>query len=45
MPGPIMLRGLKIGFPICEDIWEPDVVECLEESGADLIIATECVAF
>ena len=45
MPGPIMLRGLKIGFPICEDIWEPDVVECLEESGADLIIAMNASPF
>ena len=45
MPGPIMLRGLKIGFPICEDIWEPDVVECLEESGADLIIALNASPF
>lgn len=45
MPGPIMLRGLKIGFPICEDIWEPDVVECLEESGADLIIAINASPF
>ena len=45
MPGPIMLRGLKIGFPICEDIWEPDVAECLEESGADLIIAMNASPF
>ena len=45
MPGPIMLRGLKIGFPICEDIWEPDVAECLEESGADLIIALNASPF
>jgi NAD+ synthase len=45
MPGPIMLRGLKIGFPICEDIWEPDVAECLEESGADLIIAINASPF
>ncbi len=45
MPGPIMIRGLKIGFPICEDIWEPDVAECLEESGADLIIAMNASPF
>ena len=45
MPGPVMLRGLKIGFPICEDIWEPDVAECLEESGADLIIAMNASPF
>jgi len=45
MPGPAMLRGLKIGFPICEDIWEPNVAECLEESGADLIIAINASPF
>ena len=45
LPGPIMLRGLKIGLPICEDIWESDVVECLEESGADLIIAINASPF
>ena len=45
MPGPILLRGLKIGFPICEDIWQPDVVECLEESGAELIIAINASPF
>jgi NAD+ synthase len=45
LPGPIMLRGLKIGFPICEDIWEQDVVECLEESGADLIVAINASPF
>ncbi|MBL6596385.1 MAG: NAD+ synthase [Candidatus Puniceispirillum sp.] len=45
MPGPVMLRGLKIGFPICEDIWEPNVAECLEESGADLIIAINASPF
>ena len=38
MPGPINFRGLRIGVPICEDIWVDDVVECLEETGAELII-------
>ncbi|MCR9257965.1 MAG: NAD+ synthase [Alphaproteobacteria bacterium] len=38
MPGPIDFRGVRIGVPICEDIWIPDVVECLEESGAEIIL-------
>jgi len=38
MPGPIDFRGVRIGVPICEDIWIPDVVECLEESGAELLL-------
>src|SRR6185503_418528 len=28
MPGPITLRGVRIGIPVCKDIWQPDVVEC-----------------
>ncbi|MEZ5923404.1 MAG: NAD+ synthase [Hyphomicrobiaceae bacterium] len=38
MPGPIAFKGVRIGVPICEDIWQPDVVECLEETGAELLI-------
>src|SRR5690348_3439595 len=33
MPGPIMINGVRIGIPICEDIWGPEVVECLGETG------------
>lgn len=39
MPGPINFRGVRLGVPICEDIWGPDVVECLEESGAEILIS------
>lgn len=38
MPGPINFRGVRVGVPICEDIWKPDVVECLEESGAEILV-------
>lgn len=38
MPGPFLVRGVRIGVPICEDIWFPDVVECLEESGAEILL-------
>ena len=38
MPGPFDIRGVRIGVPICEDIWYPAVVECLEESGAELLL-------
>jgi len=38
MPGPLNLRGLRVGVPICEDIWIEDVVECLEETGTELLI-------
>ena len=39
MPGPALVRGWRIGLPICEDIWTADVTECLAESGAELIIS------
>ncbi len=39
MPGPINFRGLHLGIPICEDIWGPDVTECLAECGAEILIA------
>ncbi len=38
MPGPINFRGVRLGIPICEDIWSPDVVETLAESGAEILI-------
>jgi NAD+ synthase len=38
MPGPVPLRGIRIGVPICEDIWGTEVVECLAETGAELLI-------
>jgi NAD+ synthase len=38
MPGPLNVRGVRIGIPICEDIWTPDVVECLAETGAEILL-------
>lgn len=38
MPGPINFRGVRIGVPICEDIWTEAVCECLAESGAEFFI-------
>ena len=37
-PGPIVIKGVRIGLPICEDIWTPDVVECLAETGSEIIL-------
>jgi NAD+ synthase len=42
-PGPVSFRGVRIGVPICEDIWTEwgdyeDVIECLAETGAELLI-------
>lgn len=39
MPGPVNFRGIRIGVPICEDIWgELGVCETLAESGAELLL-------
>jgi NAD+ synthase len=38
MPGPFNIRGVRIGVPICEDIWTPDVVECLAETGGEILL-------
>ncbi len=38
MPGPIVLEGVRIGIPICEDIWGPDPVECIAETGAEILL-------
>src|SRR5688572_19947583 len=37
-PGPINFRGVRIGVPICEDIWSEDICETLVETGAELLL-------
>jgi len=37
-PGPIVFNGVRIGAPICEDIWEPDPVECILETGGEILL-------
>ena len=39
LPGPMLFRGVKLGVPICEDIWKDEVVECLAECGAEILIS------
>ena len=38
MPGPILLKGVRIGIPVCEDIWGADVVECIAETGGEILL-------
>jgi NAD+ synthase len=38
MPGPASFRGVRLGLPICEDIWGEEVVECLAETGAEMLV-------
>ncbi len=42
--GPLKVRGVRLGVPICEDIWleesadYEDVAECLHETGAEIFV-------
>jgi NAD+ synthase len=38
LPSPIDFKGVRIGVPVCEDIWGEDVCECLAECGAELFL-------
>jgi NAD+ synthase len=38
MPGPIVFKGVRVGVPVCEDIWGPDVVECIAETGGEILL-------
>jgi NAD+ synthase len=38
MPGPINFRGVRLGVPICEDIWGPEPVECISETGGEILL-------
>ena len=38
MPGPIVIKGVRVGIPICEDIWGAEVVECLAETGGEILL-------
>ena len=37
LPGPFNIRGVRIGVPVCEDIWTSEVTECLAETGAEIL--------
>jgi NAD+ synthase len=35
-PEPLTVRGVKLGIPICEDIWKQDVTIWLADAGAEI---------
>ncbi|HMT43382.1 MAG TPA: NAD+ synthase [Chakrabartia sp.] len=39
LPEPFTFRGVKIGVPICEDVWLPDVCGALKAAGAELLLS------
>ncbi len=38
MPGPVGFRGVRIGLPVCEDIWGPEPTECIAETGGEILL-------
>ncbi len=38
VPAPVLFRGVRLGLPICEDVWTPAVCGPLAEQGAELFI-------
>ena len=38
MPEPLEFRGVKIGVPICEDIWQEVVCAHLADAGAEMLL-------
>jgi len=39
LPHPLAFRGVKIGVPICEDIWHDQVCQHLTQHGADILLS------
>ncbi|HEY3776907.1 MAG TPA: NAD+ synthase [Rhizomicrobium sp.] len=38
LPSPFDVRGVRIGVPICEDIWAPETVQALTKGGAEILL-------
>ena len=38
LPEPILFRGVKLGVPICEDIWLESVCQHLTQQGAEMLL-------
>ena len=38
LPQPMAFRGVKIGVPVCEDIWSEEACQALAQAGAELLI-------
>ncbi|WP_420546976.1 NAD+ synthase [Curvivirga sp.] len=37
--GPVAYKGIALGLLTCEDLWFEDIVECLEETGAEILLS------
>ena len=38
LPDPVTFRDVRLGLPICEDVWYPDCVAHLAAAGAQLLL-------
>ena len=38
LPGPVSFRGVRLGLPVCEDIWGPEPAECIAETGGEILL-------
>ncbi|MDX5361140.1 MAG: NAD+ synthase [Alphaproteobacteria bacterium] len=45
LPGPVGVRGVRVGVMVCEDMWASDVTECLEETGAEILVSINASPF
>src|ERR1700742_446097 len=36
-PQPLNVRGVRLGVPVCEDIWKQEVSACLADLGAEIL--------
>ncbi|GFZ97537.1 NAD+ synthase [Blastomonas marina] len=39
LPEPVEFKGVKLGLPICEDIWHPKVCAHLKARGAEILLS------
>ncbi|MEM7728457.1 MAG: NAD+ synthase [Pseudomonadota bacterium] len=39
LPAPIDFRGVSLGIPICEDLWQPGVADHLGDAGAQMMLS------
>jgi NAD+ synthase len=37
-PAPLTVRGVRLGVPVCEDIWKPEICAALARAGAELLV-------
>ena len=38
LPEPVAFRNMRVGLPICEDVWYPECVAHLSDAGAQLLL-------